>query len=43
MDYELWFYMAIAFILGRISKLKFYIGTDKEEYDAADVAILLRQ
>lgn len=42
MDFELWFYILFAFLVGRTSMLTFYIGTDKEKYAAADVAILLR-
>jgi hypothetical protein len=43
-DYEFWFYMLIAFLVGRIcTKPLFYIGNDQKKYDAAWVAILLRK
>ncbi len=42
MEYETMFYMMIAFIVGRLSKLKIYIGYDEEKYKAADISILRR-
>ena len=43
MDFEFWFFMGIAFVAGRISRWKYYIGTNNESYEAADVGILLRK
>ncbi len=43
MDYEILFYMLIAFIVGRLSKLTFYIGPDDDKYNAADFGIKLRE
>uniref|UniRef100_A0A6M3LRR0 Uncharacterized protein n=1 Tax=viral metagenome TaxID=1070528 RepID=A0A6M3LRR0_9ZZZZ len=42
MDYPFWFWVLVAFLAGRASKLKFYIGKDRTLYDAADCGILLR-
>lgn len=43
MDYDFLFHLLVAFLVGRASKLKFYIGIDKEKYDAADAAVLLKE
>jgi hypothetical protein len=43
MDYEFLLFMLIAFMIGRLSKNKFYIGSDIEKYKNADFAILLRK
>lgn len=43
MDYKFWFFMLIAFVLGRLSKLKFYMGTSKERYKQCDFGVLLRE
>lgn len=40
MDYKFWFFVLLAFIVGRLSKSKIYIGTDVEKYKAADAGIL---
>jgi hypothetical protein len=42
MDWQMLFFLLVAFLLGRASKLKYYIGYDESKYKAADVAILLR-
>jgi len=42
MDFELMFYLLLAFIVGRISTMKVYIGHDKKKYEAADFGIQLR-
>ena len=36
------FYLLIAFILSRWSKIKIYIGYDEKKYQKADFAIKLR-
>lgn len=38
-DYKLAFWMLIAYIVGRLSKSTFYIGSDKESYDKADFGL----
>ena len=43
MDYGFWIFMLIAFMIGRLSKNKFYIGLDIEKFKNADFAILLRK
>ncbi len=43
MDFKILFYCLVAFIVGRLSKLKVYIGYDKEKYQEADLAIKLRE
>jgi len=45
MDYQFWFYLLIAFLLGRLSKTKYkiYIGYDEEKYKNADFGLLLRK
>jgi len=44
MNYELWFYILVAFIVGRISvTFRFYIGSDKTKYENATLGILLRK
>lgn len=40
MGYEIFFWVVIGFVAGRISKLKFYYGPDEEKYNNADFAIL---
>jgi hypothetical protein len=42
MIYETFFYIVIGFILGRISTRTIYIGRDKEQFDAADIGIRLK-
>jgi len=42
MDYQFWFFMLIAFLLGRGSRLKVYIGSDEEKYNKADFGLLWR-
>ncbi len=42
MDYQILFFLLVAFLLGRLSTRKFYIGYDEAKYKAADLAILLR-
>lgn len=42
MDLHTLFLLLIAFLLGRISRDKFYIGTDEKKYKEANWAILLR-
>jgi len=44
MDYEFWFWMLVAFILGRVSdstRPLFYIGPDEKKYMAARFAVLV--
>ena len=36
MNYELCFYLVLAFIAGRCSKLKIYIGPEHEKYNNAE-------
>jgi hypothetical protein len=43
MDYHFWFWMLIAFAVGRMTKLKVYVGHDPAKYEAATVGILLRR
>ena len=43
MNYEMILYLLVAFILGRLSKLKIYYGSDKVKYDKADYAILTKK
>ena len=40
MNFEFWFWVVIAFFIGRLSKLKIYIGHNEEEYAKADIGIL---
>lgn len=42
MDYKFWFFMGIAFVLGRFSKLQIYIGNDRAKYEKADLGLLIR-
>ena len=46
-DYRFWFFMVvtfvIAFMLGRLSKLKVYFGPDEEKYKKADFSILTKR
>lgn len=42
MDYEWWFWFAVAFMLGRASRWRIYVGPDKDKYRLADWGILLR-
>lgn len=40
MDYEFWFWIIIAVIIGRASHRPFlYIGRDREKYDASWIGI----
>ena len=41
MNFELAFYLVLAFITGRLSTLTIYIGPDPKKYKEADFAILL--
>jgi len=44
MNYELWFYVLVAFVVGRISKgFNIYVGTDKIKYENATFGVLLRE
>ena len=40
MNYELIVYLIIGVVIGRISKLSFYYGYDKDKYDKAYIGIL---
>jgi hypothetical protein len=40
MDHEFWFWMTVAFLVGRWMPRKIYIGPDKAKYEAADLGIL---
>ena len=43
MNYELYFYCLIAFILGRLTKwFNIYIGPDETKYSNATIGILLK-
>jgi len=42
MNYELWFWILVAFLAGRWLPRKVYIGRDKEKFGKADLGILLR-
>ena len=42
MDYKIAFYMLLAFIAGRLSKIKIYIGQNKEKYNAANIGLYIR-
>jgi len=41
MNYELWFFCLCAFIVGRLSTTKVYIGPDEEKYKQAELGFLL--
>jgi hypothetical protein len=43
MNYEIAFYVLIAFVIGRIIPRKIYIGNNVDKYNAADLGILLRK
>ena len=43
MDYELWFWLLIAFLGGRFIPRRFYVGTDKQKYERADMGMLLHK
>jgi hypothetical protein len=43
MDYRFWLFIILAFIIGRLSVCKIYIGYDNEKYEKADIGILLRK
>jgi hypothetical protein len=43
MDYRFWVILTVGFIIGRISKLKLYIGSDNGKYCKADYGILLKK
>ena len=36
-------YLLIGFIVGRISKLTFYVGPDESKYNKADIGLLRRR
>lgn len=42
MDYYFWFWILIAFLVGRGIPRKIYIGTDEDKYYKADLGILLK-
>jgi len=42
MDWQMLFFLLVAFLLGRASTCKGYVGYDEEKYEAADWGILLR-
>ena len=41
-NYELMFWLLVAFLAGRYFPRSFYIGTDREKYEKADIGILLK-
>ena len=43
MNYEFWFWITIAFVAGKLSSMKFYIGPDERKYKEADFAILRKK
>jgi len=43
MNFEMMFYLLIAFIVGRLSKKKVYIGYDEKKYQSADLGIMLKE
>jgi len=43
MDYKFWFFMVIAFLVGRYFPRSFYIGHDETKYKNADFGILLKK
>ena len=43
MDYQTLFWALAAFMLGRLSTRKWYIGHDKEKYEKANFGILFRK
>jgi len=40
--YKILFFCLVFFILGRLSMMKIYVGTDIEKYKNADIGILLQ-
>ena len=42
MNYELMFWLLVAFLAGRYFPRSFYVGTDREKYEKADIGILLK-
>ncbi len=42
MNYEIAFYILVAFLAGRFMPRKIYIGYDEKKYKQADAGILLR-
>ena len=42
MDYEFWFWIAVAFFVGRLMPRTVYIGPDEGKYRAADMGILTK-
>ena len=40
MNYMFFFYVLLAFLLGRLSTKEIYIGSDEEKYNSADIGIL---
>lgn len=43
MDYHFWFWVLIAFLVGRFMPRKIYIGHNEDKYNKADFGILLRK
>jgi len=43
MDYRFWVILTVGFIIGRVSKLKLYIGYNESNYNKADYGILLNK
>lgn len=43
MDYKFWLCVLISFLLGRLSKIKIYIGSDNNKYENSDFGILLNK
>ncbi len=43
MTFEIFGYLVIGFLLGRISKCKFYYGYDEKKYYQADYGVLKRR
>ena len=41
MDYYFWFWVFVAFLVGRFIPRKIYIGDDVEKYNKADCGILI--
>jgi hypothetical protein len=43
MDYELWFFILMAFIVGRVSvNFRIYVGSNVEKYKKSTVGVLLK-
>ena len=42
-DYAFWFWGFLFFVLGRLSKIKVYIGTEKDKYEKSELGVLLKE